>query len=123
MKAQSYYDEALMIIPNSIRVLHNMAQLRLLQVRLSSPNEPSILLEQARRYCELSLEVSDQDQFPFYLLAQIAVQLGDIKGAWEYIYTGRSRPGAVKEQDWVKVENAARAADSKKQDPNMSSGV
>ncbi len=120
-KAQTYYDQALMIIPNSVRVLQNMAQLRLLQVELSSPHEPLVLLEQAKQYCVLSLEVSDQDQFPFLLLAQIAVQLGDIKGAWGYIYTGRSRPGAVKEESWVKVENAARVADRKKKDPNISS--
>jgi hypothetical protein len=111
MKAQSYYDQALTVIPNSVRVLQNMAQLRLLQVKHSSPDEASFLLEQAKHYCELSLEVSDQDQFPFYLLAQIAVQLGDIKAAWGYIYTGRSRPGRV-EDEWVKVENEARAAHS-----------
>jgi hypothetical protein len=112
-QAQRYYEQALMIIPNSVRVLQNMAQLRLSQVKFSSPNERAVLLEQAKQYCELSLEVSDQDQFPFYLLAQIAIQLGDISGAWTNIYTGRSRSGAVKDKDWARVEDAARTADSK----------
>jgi tetratricopeptide (TPR) repeat protein len=109
-RAQRFYDQALLVIPNSVRVLHNLAQLRLLQVELGSPDEPSVLLEQAKQYCELSLEVTDQDQFPFYLLARIAVKSGDIKAAWDYIYTGRSRPGAVKEKEWAEVEDKARAA-------------
>ena len=62
----------------------------------------------------MPLQVSDQDQFLHYLLSRIAVQLGDVKGAWEYINTGRSRPGRVDPSKWTKVEDAAREAELEK---------
>jgi len=120
-QAQGYYDRALMIIPNSVRVSQNMTQLRLLQVKLSSVEEKPVLLAQAKQYCELSLQVSDQDQFPYLLLSRIAIQSGDAKAARQYIRTGRSRPGGVKERDWNEVEVAVRAAESGKSNPHQSS--
>jgi hypothetical protein len=113
--AQSYYDQALTIVPHSVRVLQNIAQMRLLQVKHQFPEEPSVLLAEATTLCLSSLEVNDQDQYPFYLLAQIAVEQGDPKAAWEYINAGRNKPGAVTEESWARVESAASAlADRRK---------
>jgi hypothetical protein len=108
-KAQNYYDQALTIIPNSVRVLQNVTRLRLLQVKHDFPKDRSVLLAEAKEYVLRSLEVNDQDQYPFYELAQIAVKQGDPKAAWENIHIGRTRPGAVKEKEWAKVEQDANA--------------
>jgi tetratricopeptide (TPR) repeat protein len=112
--AQRFYDQALQIIPNSLRVLQNLARLRLLQVDLDPTRDKEVLLEQAKEYCERSLEVSDQDQYPFYLLAQIATKQSDARAAWENIHIGRAKPGAVKEKEWVEVEDAARRTEQAK---------
>jgi hypothetical protein len=108
-KAQQFYDEALTIIPNSVRVLQNLARMRLIQLEHNFPQDGSVLLAQAKEYVLRSLEVNDQDQYPFYELAKIAVEQGDPKTALEYIRVGRSRPGAVKEREWLKVESEAIA--------------
>jgi tetratricopeptide (TPR) repeat protein len=108
--AQSYYDQALEIIPSSLRVLQNLAKLRLLQADVAGPSAARARLEEAKEYCERSLTVSDRDQYPFYLLARIALGLRNPEAAWEYIHTGRTRPGAVKDEDWAKLEAAARSA-------------
>jgi tetratricopeptide (TPR) repeat protein len=122
-KAQKYYDEALEIIPNSLRVLQNLAKLRLLQVEQLKDKNARTLLEQAKEYCERSLDVSDQDMYPYYLLAQIEAKLGYLvknederpyfMAAWEYVHIGRGRPGAVTEEQWAEVERTLpRSADS-----------
>ena len=67
------------------------------------------LLEQAKQYCERSLEVSDEDPYPFYLLAQIATKLGDAKAASGYIRTGRAKPGTVKQGEWLKLKKLFEA--------------
>ncbi len=106
--AQKYYNEALAIIPGSVRALQNLTQLRMLQAERSSSETKRTLLQQAKQYCEDSLAVSDQDQFPFLLLAGISNKLGDGKSALAYIQTGRMKPGAVKEESWVREEEAAQ---------------
>lgn len=108
-KAQSYFDQALLIVPNSVRVLQNMATLRLIQVQQNFPKDRSVLLEEAKQLVKRSLEVNDQDQFPFYQLAQIAIEERDKASALSYIREGQNRPGAVKEKSWAKVESAAEA--------------
>jgi tetratricopeptide (TPR) repeat protein len=108
-RSQSYYEQAMMIVPNSVRVLQNMARLRLIQVEQAFPKEPSALLAEAKELVVRSLEVNDQDQYPYYELAKIAIEQKDPEAAWSYIRTGRSRPGAVKEKEWIQVESAAEA--------------
>jgi hypothetical protein len=95
-KAEDYFEQALTIVPNSVRVLQNLATLRLTQVRQNFPEERSVLLTEAKRLVKRSLEVNDQDQFPFYQLAQIAVEEKDKTSAMDAIRDGRNRPGAVK---------------------------
>jgi hypothetical protein len=106
-KAQRCFDQALLIVPNSVRVLQNMATLRLIQVQQKFPKGRSVLLAEAKQLVKRSLEVNDQDQFPFYQLAQIAIEERDQESAMNFIREGRSRPGAVKEEAWAKVESAA----------------
>ncbi|HEY1940180.1 MAG TPA: hypothetical protein VGJ33_19800 [Candidatus Angelobacter sp.] len=108
-KAEYYFKEALSIIPNSVRVLQNLGTLRLLQLNKGIANDPSMLLREAKQFVQRSLEVNDQDQFPFYQLAQIAVAEKDRANAFKYIREGRSRPGAVQEKSWTKVESAAQS--------------
>jgi len=108
VRSRKYYDEALKIIPSSVRVLQNITQLLMLQADHNSIDGARVQLEEAKQYCERSLEVSDQDQFPFLLLARISNRLGDGKSALEYIRIGRLRPGAVKEESWIKEEKRAQ---------------
>ncbi len=108
-KAENAFEQALKIVPNSVRVLQNMATSRLLQVEQDVVKDPSPLLTEAKQLVNRSLEVNDQDQFPFYQLAQIAVAEKDKASALKYIREGRSRPGAVKEKSWAAVESAAEA--------------
>jgi tetratricopeptide (TPR) repeat protein len=105
--AQDNYDEALRIIPNSVRVLQNLAKLRMLQVVDGSQGDVSALLEDAKEYCLRSLAVNDQDQYPYLELARIAAAQGDAKVAMDAVRTGRTRPGVVSEGDWKRVETVA----------------
>ncbi len=107
VEAQDNYDEALRIIPNSVRVLQNLAKLRMLQVADGGHGEVSALLEDAKEYCARSLTVNDQDQYPYLELARIAAAQGDAKAAVEAVRTGRTRPGVVSEGDWKRVETVA----------------
>jgi hypothetical protein len=121
VNAQHYYDQALTIIPNSVRVLQNMAEMRLLQVEarstekslLAHEEETPRLLAEAKDYCVRSLEVNDQDQYPYLLLARIAVEQRDAKAAREFIRDGRRKPGAVTETKWAAVEEKAATIESK----------
>jgi tetratricopeptide (TPR) repeat protein len=120
-KAQSNYDEALKIIPNSVRVLQNLAKLRLLQVAHGSQGDVSTLLAEAKDYCVRSLAVNDHDRYPYLELAQIAAAQGDAKAAIDAVRTGRTRPGAVDGGKWARVEGVAedfvaKAAKSKLKD-------
>jgi len=106
-KSQEYFDEAITVLPNSVRVLQNMATLRLIQVRQDAQQDRFKLLKEAKDLVNRSLEINDQDQFPFYQLAQIAVLQKDKKLAIDAIREGRNRSGAVKEKQWVAVETQA----------------
>jgi tetratricopeptide (TPR) repeat protein len=108
-EAQAYFDQALEITPNSVRVLQNMATLRLLQVENGVLSDRTDVLEEAKKFVKRSLEVNDQDQFPYSQLARIALLENDPKSALECIRQGRSRPGAVKEERWIELEQKAIA--------------
>jgi tetratricopeptide (TPR) repeat protein len=108
-QAEDYFDQALAIVPNSVRVLQNKATLRLLQLDLGVAKDPSRLLKEAKEAVQRSLEINDQDQFPFYQMAQIAVKEKDKTSALSYTREGRNKPGAVKEKAWTKVESDADA--------------
>jgi tetratricopeptide (TPR) repeat protein len=118
-RSQAYFDRALELIPNSVRVLQNLTQLRLLQFDLglkdtrdsgdperveAKREELRPLLFEANGYCERSLEVNDEDQFPYLQLAKIANRLGEHLLALHYVAIGESRDGAVSEKDWLKVK-------------------
>lgn len=107
-KSQESYDEALKIIPNSVRVLQNLAKLRMLQIANGTYDDPSPLLNDAREYCLRSLSVNDQDQYPYIELAKIALAQGNPEKALEEVRTGRTRDGSVKDADWKRVEDVAR---------------
>jgi Tfp pilus assembly protein PilF len=64
-------------------------------------------LDQAKQLVMRSIDVNDQDQYPFYQLAQIAVEQGDGKAALSFIREGQTRSGAVKKDEWGKLEAAA----------------
>ncbi len=120
--AQDNYDEALRIIPNSVRVLQNLAKLRMLQVADGAQGDVSALLQDAKEYCVRSLTVNDQDQYPYLELARIAAAQGDAKAALDAVRTGRTRPGVVEEGEWKRVETVAeefvaKVAKSKLKDP------
>lgn len=108
-QAEDYFDQALAIIPNSVRVLQNKATLRLLQLDLGVAKDPSRVLKEAKESVQRSLEINDQDQFPFYQMARIAVKEKDKASALNYAREGRNKPGAVKEESWAKVESDANA--------------
>jgi|SRR5215813_9512137 len=117
--AQNYFDRALAIVPNSVRVLQNLAKLKLIQARKglledttkrspdTSGTERRTLLEQAKQLVMRSIEVNDQDQYPFKQLAEIAIEQRDGKAALSFIREGRNKPGAVKPEEWAKVEAEA----------------
>jgi tetratricopeptide (TPR) repeat protein len=108
-KAQSYFEQALELLPNSVRVLQNMATMRLLMVKHKFATDTPAVLQEAKRLVRRSLEVNDQDQFPFYQLAQIAILEKNAAEAFEYINQGRSKPGAVKVKSWAEVQQKAAA--------------
>jgi tetratricopeptide (TPR) repeat protein len=106
-KAQWYYDEALRVIPNSVRVLQNLCTLRMIQVTKDLKLDVPPLLLEAKDYCLRSLAVNDQDQFPYLQLARIAAAQGDEKTAIDAARTGRTRPGVITEDKWKRVEEVA----------------
>jgi tetratricopeptide (TPR) repeat protein len=109
-KSEAYYDLALREVPNSLRTMQNMARKRLMQVARSfSKEERLLLLDEAQRLCLRSLEVSDQDQYPYLLLAEIAAAAGNRQDALRYIATGQTRPGAVKPDEWEQIKRKAEA--------------
>lgn len=108
-KAEDYFEQALAIVPNSVRVLQNRATLRLLQVKQGVERDRSVLLAEAKQLVNQSLGINDQDQFPFYQLAQIAVEEKDQASALNFIREGRSRSGAVKEKSWAALQARAEA--------------
>jgi len=111
-KAEEYFDKALAIVPNSVRVLQNKATLRRLKAKKSVARDSLALLEEAEELVKRSLAINDQDQFPFYQLALIAVEKGDKASALTYIKEGLNKPGAVKEKEWTAVKSAAEALPS-----------
>lgn len=108
-KSQNFYDQALAIVPNSVRVLQNLAKLRIIQVEQNFPGDRSALLGEARELVTRSLEVNNQDQYPFSELARIALLEGDKRSALAFINMGRSKPGSVKPEEWAKLEADAKA--------------
>ena len=108
-KSQNFYDEALAIVPNSVRVLQNIAKLRIVQFEQNFPGDRFALLGEAKELVARSLEVNTQDQYPFSELAKIALLEGDKRSALAFINTGRSKPGSVKPEEWAKLEAAAKA--------------
>src|SRR6516165_9665806 len=106
--SESYYDQALDIVPSSVRVLQNLAALRMIQVVEGFPGDEIQLLNEAEEFCVRSLEVNDQDQYPFLELAKIRTAKGDPNHALDAIHEGRTRPGAVKSEEWERVESVAK---------------
>jgi len=109
-KAEGAFARALLVVPNSVRVLQNIATMKLLQFDRDKKNpERARFLKEGKEALLLSLDVNDQDQFPYYRLAEFAVREEDREGASTFIRLGKSRPGAVKEKEWIRVEAAAAA--------------
>lgn len=54
-KCTTFYDEALRIVPNAVRVLQNLAKMRMLQVADGSFDNQSHLLDEAEAFCKRSL--------------------------------------------------------------------
>jgi tetratricopeptide (TPR) repeat protein len=57
-KAEDYFDRALAIVPNSVRVLQNKATLRLLQLDQGVAKDPSLLLKEAKDFVQRSRKQS-----------------------------------------------------------------
>ena len=107
-KADQAFAQALLIVPNSVRVLQNIATMKLLQFDCDTDSsERARFLKEGKDALLLSLDVIDQDQFPYYRLAQFAVREEDREGAFTFIRVGKTRPGAVKESEWREVESGA----------------
>lgn len=105
--AQSYYDQALDLRPSAVVVLQNIGTMRLLQAERAEKTGDaagaSAFRADAERLYLRSIEMNDHDQFPFYRLAQIAVAAKKRQEALDYIQVGRTKSGAVKEEEWNKV--------------------
>lgn len=106
-KSQQYYDLALTVRPNSVQVLQNIGTLRGLQAQRAREEklweQASALLDEAKSLYLRSLEINDHDEFPFYRLADIAIQQGKKREALDRIRVGRTKPGAVKDAEWDEV--------------------
>jgi hypothetical protein len=109
-KGEQAFAQALLIVPNSVRVFQNIATMKLLQFDCDVDNpDRAHFLKEGKEALLLSLDVNDQDQFPYYRLAQFAVREEDREGAFTFIRVGKTRPGAVKEKEWREVEAGASA--------------
>jgi hypothetical protein len=107
-KAEGYYQQAQTMRPNAVPLLQNLGQLRDIQSDFAEePERARTLRREAQEFFERSLEVNDHDQFPFYSLAKIAVKDGRKTDAQTLIEIGRSKPGAVKDESWNEVLQAA----------------
>jgi tetratricopeptide (TPR) repeat protein len=110
-KAEDYYQQAQAVRPNTAPVLQNLGQLREIQSEaitdLNRPEEVSKFRREAREFFERSLEINDHDQFPFFRLAKIAVKDARKADAMALIEIGRAKPGAVSDDEWDKVRQAA----------------
>jgi len=103
--AERSYRDALAIIPNSVRTLQNFATMRLIQARLAREEKRADFRKEAKEAVLRSLEVNDQDQFPYSQLAEIAIEEGDLDLALKYIEVGKTRHGAVKPEKWQALQN------------------
>jgi hypothetical protein len=107
-KAEAYYQQAQAVRPNAVPLLQNLGQLRDIQSEFAEESERSRnLRREAQEFFERSLEINDHDQFPFYSLAKIAVKDGRKTDAQTLIEIGRSKPGAVRDESWKEVLQAA----------------
>ena len=106
-EAERAFQNALDIVPDSVRVLQNIGTMRTLQAKTTSGEDRDSLLHSAEESVKLSLDVNDQDQHPFFQLAEIALESKKPLKALEYVRIGRSRPGAVKPMEWIRLERSA----------------
>lgn len=106
-KAEGYYQQAQTVRPNAVPLLQNLGQLRDIQSGFAGPEMARQLRREAQEFFERSLELNDHDQFPFYSLAKIAVKDGRRADALTLIEIGRAKPGAVKDESWNEVLQAA----------------
>lgn len=117
-RAEGYYQQAQSVRPNAVPLLQNLGQLRDIQSDFAGrPEMARNLRREAQEFFERSLELNDHDQFPFYSLAKIAVKDGRRADALTLIEIGRAKPGAVKDESWNKVLQAALKLPEKEPPP------
>jgi len=110
-KSESYYQRALSVRPNAAPVLQNLGQLRDIQSKASTDSAHGERVLKLRReawdFFKRSIEINDQDRFPFYSLAKIVVDDRRRADALDLIEIARTKPGAVKEEELDEVRQSA----------------
>lgn len=117
--ASSYFEAALELGLNPVRVHQNMGTLLKLKgeqfQRRSDPGD----LEKAKEYYraaveeyQLSIGINPRDQFPHYALAQLYARLDQWDLAREHLTYGRQQGGAVELASWEQVERAVVLKDA-----------
>jgi tetratricopeptide (TPR) repeat protein len=112
--AEDFYQQALEINPNVVRVLQNQGTLRLLQgERIQmAPDVARTFYKAARDLYERTLAINSHDQFPHYRMAVACAKLGDWESAWQYVLSGRNEPGSVRDELWAELERVINTRDA-----------
>ena len=107
--ADQFYDDALRVNPNVVRVLQNQGSLRLLQGDGRLPTDTVAArryYEQARQLYQRTLDINPHDQFPHYRMGIACAKLGDWECARKYLESGPKEPGSVKSDHWTRLKEA-----------------
>ena len=115
-QAESNYTEALKIRPTATRVLQNIGTLRIAEgdqfFRKGEVEEAKIQYRLAQDFYRRSLDLNHHDQFPNYRMSELAARLGNWEMAREYYNSGIGESGAVKKDDWMRLDQAIDSRDA-----------
>lgn len=109
-EADRFYQRALSLRPNNVRVIQNQGTLHHLRgdyyARENKPREADDSYRTARSKFVLSIQHNSLDQFPHYQAAVLSAKLGEWELARAYYTSGRSQLGAVSAESWKALDEA-----------------
>ncbi len=113
-KAERQFDAVLKANPRVVRVVQNLATLRLMQgdavARIDSETGKERYREALDLYAQ-TIQSRPHDEFPHYRSALLFAKLGEWTKAKAAFDAGREQPGSVKDNEWDELARAIDARD------------
>ncbi|MBZ5590966.1 MAG: tetratricopeptide repeat protein [Acidobacteriia bacterium] len=108
--AEARLKEALDLRPTSVRAMQNMGLLQGMQgfeaLHDGKSDQAGVFFQQARDRYRESLDLNPNDQYPHYRMSQLSAVAGDWEEARRYFASGQKQNGAVKPEEWSKLQAA-----------------